>query len=79
MNLNKVIQNLRNFMPKKVRSFANQKADDGITLKLVAVKNLENDGKLRSDELQNLVTHIVLLGTKRGRPSKKDLEARDAA
>jgi hypothetical protein len=79
MNLNKVIQNLRNFMAKKVRSFANQKSDDGITLKLVAVKNIENDGKLQSDELQNLVTHIVLLGTKKGRPSKKDLEASDAA
>lgn len=79
MNLNKVIQNLRNLMAKKVRSFANQKSDDGITLKLVAVKNIENDGKLQSDELQNLVTHIVLLGTKKGRPSKKDLEASDAA
>jgi hypothetical protein len=66
-------------MAKKVRSFANQKSDDGITLKLVAVKNIENDGKLQSDELQNLVTHIVLLGTKKGRPSKKDLEASDAA
>ncbi len=66
-------------MPEKVRSFANRKTNDGIELRLIAVKNIENNGKLRSDELQTLVTHIVLLGTKKGRPSKKDLEARDAA
>ena len=79
MNINKFIQKVWDCMTLKKSNKA-RVIDIGQTcVQLVSVKINKDEDYLRIQEIHHLVNKIILLGKKRGRPTKKDQEIEDAA
>ena len=66
-------------MAKKLARAATQAAPEMLRVQLIPTTNLSASDPLRLKEINELVAQIVLLGQKRGRPSRKEEVNQDAA
>jgi len=79
MNLNKFIPQWIIIMVKKVVKPGNGKVYELPNIILKPAPNDSNSDPLRQSEITELLSKIILLGRKRGRPSKKEEDIKDAA
>jgi hypothetical protein len=79
MKQNNFFQLWRTIMAKKIGS--NSKKQNETLLKIIIAPTDDESSAcpLRIKEIQDLVAEIIILGIKRGRPSKKNEELKDVA
>ena len=79
MHPNKALQILKDFMARKKILSDSLAPLNQMRVELISVESFCDQGQLRIQEIRHLVTRFVMLGKKRGRPSKKNQEFEDAA
>jgi len=79
MNLNKFVQYWSTLMANKVTPFGSRKNPELPKIEWFPVGDTAVNEPLRDKEIHDLVAQIVLLGKKRGRPSKPEEADQDAA
>ena len=66
-------------MARRISKSGKMAAPENLRVELIPISHSINLDILRNKEIQNMVAQIVLLGQKRGRPSKKEEEMKNAA
>lgn len=80
MNLNKFILIWRKYMARKTSRVGDKPKLDWLRVQLNPVTGVSDSDPMRLKEIHDLIARIVLLGNKRGRTSKKEMEGvQDAA
>lgn len=79
MKQNKIFQIWRSNMVKKIES--DSKSEDKPLLRIIIEPTTDESAlcPLRIKEIKDLVAEMIILGMKRGRPSKKEEELKDVA
>lgn len=79
MTLVRVLQIWSLSMAKRLSSRAIKCMDQLPPIQLIPISSVEGTDILRVKEIEDIVAQIVLIGQKRGRPSRKEEETKDAA
>lgn len=79
MSLNKLIQTWSATMAKIIKAVEHLRNRKEIKVELIPVYMSDADFQDKKEEIQNLISRIVISTHKRGRPSKNELEVKDHA